>query len=160
MNDHFTAFAMLHASISKTLGALRDFTREKRHKPIFERAGFQDLITPFEQMGLELQQRLDTVSDVYTFLVGVPTPTPRFFLTLFQEHFEITNGRAEMGRTTSPDLFLKHLLHILPRVEPTLVQINSSDCAPYLHKMPRMSSALTRVCTWLLPTATTFSCSE
>lgn len=111
MGDHFAAFAILHASISKTLKTLRDFSREKKHKTIYDRAAFQELISPFEKCGVELQQRLDTVSDIYAFL----------------EHFEITSGRAEMGLTTPPDVFLKHLPNILPKVEPALMQINSSE---------------------------------
>ncbi len=69
MGDHFAAFAILHASISKTLKTLRDFSREKKHKTIYDRAAFQELISPFEKCGVELQQRLDTVSDIYAFLV-------------------------------------------------------------------------------------------
>jgi hypothetical protein len=69
MGDHFAAFAILHASISKTLKTLRDFSREKKHRTIYDRAAFQDLISPFEKCGVELQQRLDTVSDIYAFLV-------------------------------------------------------------------------------------------
>lgn len=46
---------------------------------------------------------------------------------MVQEHFEITSGRAEMGLTTPPDVFLKHLPNILPKVEPALMQINSSE---------------------------------
>jgi hypothetical protein len=64
---------------------------------------------------------------------------------MVQEHFEITSGRAEMGLTTPPDVFLKHLPNILPKVEPALMQINSSErtflhsshcvaaCPSYLH---------------------------
>jgi hypothetical protein len=70
MGDHFAAFAILHASISKTLKTLRDFSREKKHKTIYDRAAFQELISPFEKCGVELQQRLDTVSDIYAFLVS------------------------------------------------------------------------------------------
>jgi putative NIF3 family GTP cyclohydrolase 1 type 2 len=87
MGDHFAAFAILHASISKTLKTLRDFSREKKTKAIYERAAFQELISPFEKCGVELQQRLDTVSDIYAFLVRTPhllgnLPPPHISLLL------------------------------------------------------------------------------